>query len=226
MRLKINACLLLAVMASSLCANVLGSSGHMAKMLLPLTAELECVLDDATNTEFFEGPVDGPTLLKANTAYFLPRTTERRTGVEVVDVLTNRVIKVSGDLTPFANDRFENFFDYPNNPSDYQVFVGYNAAYQSIIEPLTGEAGQWPYYDNTDTWIYVGNSAHQIETGDYLNFFKTGTNQFNATTLPKVTQQMVDESATISVQLVCNAGNDIQLRRNAEAELDPSSLPG
>lgn len=173
-----------------------------------------CVFSNIDDVEFYE-PYNGEIKLKlTNATYVMPMSADHEIGISVVDVLDERVIKVRGDLTSYANGRFENIYNIEDNEHVYFPYRGFNEAYRKYIQPLTGETGNWPYYDGSDTWLYVENRNHNIQKDDFLNFFMLPGNQFPNVYLPEVTQETIDNEDTLGIQIILSSGENLQVRRN------------
>ncbi|MEM9324160.1 MAG: baseplate J/gp47 family protein [Bacteroidota bacterium] len=185
-----------------------------------LEALEELVLENADNATYFNGPPQNVILNRASATYFLATSTESRPGVRTEEVITDRILRLSGDLSAYAGHRFENNFRKAANSNVYHVFDGTNADYATHITPLSGEGGDWPYTDGQSTWVYIENLAHNVEEGDYLDFYEQGATQFQNVFLPKVDQAMVDNNVTLRLQIICSGANSIVLRRNVESGKD------
>lgn len=176
----------------------------------------KCVCSSVDDTTYYESYGDGVKLKLTNTVYLLPMSSVYEMGVRVLDAPNNRVIQVKGDLTAYQSGRFEDLFNYEGNEYAYFSYEGFNQDYETYIEPLSGAAGDWPYFDGTNTWFYVGNRDHNILEGDYLDFFVTPSNQFPSVYLPEVTDDLVSGGDTLVIQVFLSSGENVQVRRNED----------
>ncbi len=178
-----------------------------------------CVLSDINNQDFFEAYQDGVKLKFVNARYLIPMATIYEIGIPVVEVVSNRIIKVKGDFTSYKNGRIEDYYTRQGNEFVYFPYTGYNSDYEKYIKPLSGIQGTWPYFDGTNTWIYIENRDHQIVQNDYLNFFIPPSNQFSDIYLPEVTQEMTLGEDTLKIQILLSSGENLQIRRNEDKGL-------
>ena len=169
--------------------------------------EPACVVEDAGNENYFApgDAVGQVTVIGTGDTLLLPIYTVYELGVEVLAVDTDGRITVAGDVTEFSH--FANMSNVAGNESVYALYTGTDAP---------------PEYDETDdlTMFYVEGDPHNVAVGDFLDFFIPGDAQFDEVTLPKVTQEMVDNGDQLWIQVLLSDGANVQLLPNAEEGLD------
>lgn len=159
------------------------------------------ILAPENDQDAFENKSGKLTLRHVNGTYLIPKSLNITVGVEVAKVLDSRIIQLADDWTTGEYNRLEStqFSDHT-----YHIKKG----------------KQKPAFDGELTTINISNKNHKLVEGEKVNLFKTPHNQFQNLYLPKVTEEMVEKSATVAIQVLGSAGNNLQIRRNEETGND------
>ncbi len=168
------------------------------------------IFENESDSLYFMKVGGGSLLKKHNATFLFPKYPVWKKPIIVKEVIANNIIKVEGDLTAFAQKKFNNLTNPKENREAYIVHKGYNQEYQQQF----GQNGEWPHFDGSYTYIYIQNGNPKIAVGDHLIFFEHQQPQFNEVYLPKVNQSMVNDSSILRLQIVAADGNNIQIHKN------------
>ena len=141
------------------------------------------------------------TISKVNATYIIPKSSNITIGIKVAEVIDSRNVLLVGDWSTGTYNRIESV---THIGSTYNIRGG----------------KQKPVFDGKFTSISISDKDHELVKGEWINLFKTPLDQFQNLYLPKVTEEMAEKSASISIQVIGSRGSNVQIRRNEEAGLD------